>query len=224
MTWAGETSTLIATRICPLASCYVQAAGMRSKGTYLLRFIKNHLCVRLVCLGRRACHNAHVKVRGQLSQELVSFFHLVGSGGQTWVIRHGGKCPYSLGHLGSPSVFKTRQTASLQIGSPTSHPFRSPSPCAEAKVRGSPAFLRALDLEAAMWGYRWVTNGISVWMQWSEQAPRLTHSGSKQGAKCQAGACSGAECTGGNATLETRSLELTGSLKPWHRTGWKPQV
>lgn len=111
MTWAGEPSSLIATRICPLTDCYVQAAGMRSKGTYLLLFFLN-LCVQLVCLGRRACHNAHVKVRGQLLQELVPFFHLVGSGGQPWVIRHGGKCPYSLSHLGSSSVFKN-QTNSI---------------------------------------------------------------------------------------------------------------
>lgn len=50
-------------------------------------------------------------------------------------------------------------------------------------------------------------------MLWGEQVPRLTHSDSKQGAKCQAEACSGAERTGGNATSETCSLELTGSLK-----------
>lgn len=176
MTWAGEPCILIATRICPLASCYIQAAGMRSKGTYLLHFIKT---IWVFSLGWRACHNAHVKVRGQRLQELIPFFHFVCSGGQTWVIRHGSKCPHSLSHLDSPSVFKTRQTASLQIGSPTSHLFRSPLPCAEAKVRGCLASLRALDLEAAMWGYRWVTNGIFVWDA-MEQAGTKAHTQRRQ--------------------------------------------
>lgn len=32
------------------------------------------------------------------------------------------------------------------------------------------------------------------------------------------------QSTGGNAALETRSLALTGSLKPWHWADWKPQA
>lgn len=56
-------------------------------------------------------------------------------------------------------------------------------------------------------------------MLWSERAPRLTHSDSKQGAKCQAEACSGAERTGRNATLETSSLELKTRQFENHDTG-----
>lgn len=100
--WARGPRILIATRLCPSPSCYVQAAGMRSEGAYLLLL---KIRIYLACLGMRACHNAHVKVRGQLSQKLAPFFHHVGSGGQTWIVGHGGKCPYSLSHHGGHCLY-----------------------------------------------------------------------------------------------------------------------
>lgn len=115
-----------------------------------LIFILNIYTLSLF-VGVGACHNAHVKGRGRLARAS-SVLPPCGSGDQTWVVGHGGKYPYSLSHLSSPSVFKIIQTASRQIESPTSCPFRSPLPCAEAKVRGCSASLRALVLEAATSG------------------------------------------------------------------------